>query len=104
MNFPIEPEKTSVLAGAPFIFDFVKRGDNTPKKKKRRVLYDPEGFGEIPWEDFLQVLMNPEFVAEVDSNKREILLEKAQEKKTTAITFQDFVNVVKRFRRQQPAL
>lgn len=38
MNFPIEPEKTSVLAGAPFIFDFVKRGDNTPKKKKRRVL------------------------------------------------------------------
>lgn len=56
--------------------------------------YDPEGFGEIPWEDFLEVLKNPDFIAEVDANKREILAEKAQEGKTSAITFQDFVNVV----------
>lgn len=56
--------------------------------------YDPEGFGEIPWDDFLEVLNNPEFVAEVDANKRDILLERAQERATTAITFQDFVNVV----------
>lgn len=56
--------------------------------------YDPEGFGEIPWEDFLEVLKSPEFIAEVDINKREILAEKAQEGKTSAITFQEFVNVV----------
>jgi rhomboid-related protein 1/2/3 len=56
--------------------------------------YDPEGFGEIPWDDFLEVLNNPEFTAEVDANKRDILLERAQERSTTAITFQDFVNVV----------
>lgn len=56
--------------------------------------YDPEGFGEIPWDDFLEVLNNPEFIAQVDANKRDILLERAQERTTTAITFQDFVNVV----------
>ncbi|GFG39064.1 hypothetical protein Cfor_11171, partial [Coptotermes formosanus] len=55
--------------------------------------YDPEGFGEIPWDDFLEVLSNPEFIAEVDAHKRDILLERAQERTTTAITFQDFVNV-----------
>ncbi|EEB17924.1 conserved hypothetical protein [Pediculus humanus corporis] len=55
--------------------------------------YDPEGFGEIPWDDFLQVLKSPDFITEVDANKREILQEKAQERKTSAITFQDFVNV-----------
>jgi hypothetical protein len=56
--------------------------------------YDPEGFGEIPWDDFLEVLNKPEFIAEVDAHKRDILLERAQERSTTAITFQDFVNVV----------
>jgi hypothetical protein len=56
--------------------------------------YDPEGFGEIPWDDFLEVLNSPEFAAEVDANKRDILLQRAQERSTTAITFQDFVNVV----------
>ena len=59
--------------------------------------YDPEGFGEIPWDDFLQVLKSPDFITEVDANKREILQEKAQERKTSAITFQDFVNVVSLF-------
>lgn len=56
--------------------------------------YDPEGFGEIPWDDFLEVLNQPEFAAEVDANKRDILVERAMERKTSAITFQDFVNVV----------
>lgn len=56
--------------------------------------YDPEGFGEIPWEDFELVLRDPEFCAVVPPNKRVILAEKAAERKTSAITFQDFVNVV----------
>jgi hypothetical protein len=56
--------------------------------------YDPEGFGEIPWDDFLEVLNKPEFAAEVDANKRDILVLRAQERVTSAITFQDFVNVV----------
>lgn len=56
--------------------------------------YDPEGFGEIPWDDFVEVLKTPEFVAEVAPNKRDILAERAQERKTPAITFQDFVNIV----------
>ncbi|KAK7601328.1 hypothetical protein V9T40_008769 [Parthenolecanium corni] len=55
--------------------------------------YDPEGFGEIPWDDFVEVLKTPEFVAEVAPNKRDILAERAQERKTPAITFQDFVNI-----------
>ncbi|XP_049855443.1 uncharacterized protein LOC126336008 [Schistocerca gregaria] len=55
--------------------------------------YDPEGFGEIPWDDFVEVLNQPEFAAEVDAHKRDILLERALERKTSAITFQDFVNV-----------
>lgn len=59
-----------------------------------RFQFDPEGFGEIPWEDFEQVLKSPDFMAEVDDNKREILAERAHEGKTSAITFQDFVNVV----------
>ncbi|KAG8326814.1 hypothetical protein J6590_032647, partial [Homalodisca vitripennis] len=56
--------------------------------------YDPEGFGEIPWDDFVEVLKTPEFVEEVTPNKRDILAERAQDRRTTAITFQDFVNVV----------
>ncbi|KAF4527309.1 hypothetical protein B566_EDAN001084 [Ephemera danica] len=58
--------------------------------------YDPEGFGEIPWDDFLVVLRSPEFEAQIEPNKREILTEKAAERKTSAITFQDFVNVLGR--------
>ncbi|KAJ9580198.1 hypothetical protein L9F63_004141, partial [Diploptera punctata] len=63
--------------------------------------YDPEGFGEIPWDDFLEVLNNPEFIAEVDSNKRDILRERAQERTTSAITFQDFVNVHRGRKKQE---
>ncbi|KDR19409.1 Protein rhomboid [Zootermopsis nevadensis] len=60
--------------------------------------YDPEGFGEIPWDDFLEVLNNPEFVAEVDANKRDILLERAQERATTAILSSSFCMTGKRSR------
>ncbi len=59
--------------------------------------YDPEGFGEIPWNDFVEALKTPEFIAEIAPNKREILIEKAHERKTSAITFQDFVNIVSEF-------
>ncbi|XP_046660850.1 protein rhomboid isoform X1 [Homalodisca vitripennis] len=51
-------------------------------------------FGEIPWDDFVEVLKTPEFVEEVTPNKRDILAERAQDRRTTAITFQDFVNVM----------
>lgn len=40
------------------------------------------------------VLHDPEFVAEVESNKREILAARGMERRTAAITFQDFVNLV----------
>uniref|UniRef100_T1J9T3 Peptidase S54 rhomboid domain-containing protein n=1 Tax=Strigamia maritima TaxID=126957 RepID=T1J9T3_STRMM len=56
--------------------------------------FDPEGFGEIPWPDFLCALSSPEFQSEVDPKKRELLAEKAEQSKTNAITFQDFVNVM----------
>ncbi|RZF49028.1 hypothetical protein LSTR_LSTR011390 [Laodelphax striatellus] len=56
--------------------------------------YDPEGFGEIPWDDFVEVLKTPDFVSEVTPNKLELLVERAQDRRTTAITFQDFVNVM----------
>ncbi|CAH2007250.1 unnamed protein product [Acanthoscelides obtectus] len=56
--------------------------------------YDPEGFGEIPWPDFVQAMSDPEFRERVNTGKREILLEKYRTASTAAITFQDFVNVV----------
>lgn len=34
--------------------------------------FDPEGFGEIPWTDFLQTLQNPDFIAQVPPHKREV--------------------------------
>lgn len=56
--------------------------------------FDLEGFGEIPWPDFRNALVHPEFVAAVDLHKREQLAAKALTPTTSAITFQDFVNVV----------
>ena len=56
--------------------------------------FDLEGFGEIPWPDFRNALVHPEFVAAVDLHKREQLAAKSLTPSTTAITFQDFVNVV----------
>ncbi|GBP18134.1 hypothetical protein EVAR_12915_1 [Eumeta japonica] len=59
-----------------------------------KAMFDPEGFGEIPWSDFVQTLQHPDFVAQVPPHKREILLDKACNATTNAITFQEFVNVV----------
>lgn len=56
--------------------------------------FDPEGFGEIPLEDFLAALRSPEWKAEIPTNKRDILLTRAKESRVEAVTFQDFVNVV----------
>ncbi|CAG9864947.1 unnamed protein product [Phyllotreta striolata] len=56
--------------------------------------YDPEGFGEIPWVDFLEAMMQPEFRQRVNTGKREILLERSRTSCTQAITFQEFVNVM----------
>ncbi|KOX72821.1 hypothetical protein WN51_00761 [Melipona quadrifasciata] len=55
--------------------------------------FDPEGFGEIPVEDFLAALKSPEWKAEIPPNKRDILLTRAKESRVEAVTFQDFVNV-----------
>lgn len=56
--------------------------------------FDPEGFGEIPLEDFLAALRSPEWKTEIPANKRDILLLRAKESRVQAVTFQDFVNVV----------
>ncbi|XP_063534161.1 rhomboid-related protein 2 isoform X1 [Cydia strobilella] len=56
--------------------------------------FDPEGFGEIPWLDFLVTLQNPDFKAQVPPHKQEILLDKAQSATSDSITFQEFVNVM----------
>ncbi|KAL3207932.1 hypothetical protein MRX96_039356 [Rhipicephalus microplus] len=55
--------------------------------------FDPEGFGEIPWSDFLRALETPEFCQAVGPAKREILTAKAHRSHTSAITFDDFVAV-----------
>lgn len=56
--------------------------------------YDPEGFGEIPIEDFFKALRSAEWRDEIPSNKRDILYLRAKETREHSITFQDFVNVV----------
>ncbi|KAH7950372.1 hypothetical protein HPB49_023226 [Dermacentor silvarum] len=56
--------------------------------------FDPEGFGEIPWSDFLRALETPEFCQAVGPAKREILTAKAHRSRTSAITFDDFVAVI----------
>lgn len=61
--------------------------------------FDPEGFGEIEVDDFIQnVLKSPEFQVHVPPNKRELLYERAIKAKLPkgpgSISFQDFVNVV----------
>ncbi|OXA55302.1 Rhomboid-related protein 3 [Folsomia candida] len=60
--------------------------------------YDPEGFGEIPWPDFLATLENCEsdFWREIPPGKRQLLrdLGLIYSQDTSAITFQCFVNIV----------
>ncbi|KAL4704221.1 hypothetical protein ACJJTC_011847 [Scirpophaga incertulas] len=76
--------------------DHTDLGSELDEAEIRRELmhdFDPEGFGEIPWPDFLKTLQHPDFVAQVPHHKREILLDKAQSATSNAITFQEFVNV-----------
>lgn len=62
--------------------------------------FDPEGFGEIPVDDFLLALRSPELQLQVPFNKIELLHHRAvNSKKPNAsgvISFQEFVNVVSR--------
>ncbi|GIY48739.1 uncharacterized protein CDAR_314761 [Caerostris darwini] len=59
--------------------------------------FDNEGFGEIPWDDFLVALESPDFQECIEPSKREVLASKAREHRTYAITFDDFVAVVSTF-------
>lgn len=70
--------------------------------QKFRILFDsidPEGFGEIAVDDFLEALQLPEIQAQVPINKREILYERAMKAKKHpgTVSFDDFVNVVSKF-------
>ncbi|XP_063980370.1 protein rhomboid [Diachasmimorpha longicaudata] len=56
--------------------------------------FDPEGFGEIPRDDFLRALASTEWKCEIPANKREILLTRVKESYVDAVTFQDFINVM----------
>lgn len=60
--------------------------------------FDPEGFGEIPVNDFLVALKSPEFQSQVPFNKIELLYHRAlksnEPQGTGSISFQEFVNVV----------
>ncbi|XP_053952521.1 protein rhomboid isoform X1 [Anastrepha ludens] len=61
-------------------------------------MFDPEGFGEIPVDDFVKALKSPEFLSQVPMNKRELLHERAKKARLPIgpgfVTFQDFVNVM----------
>jgi len=75
------------------------RAEQLLLKDKWRTLfdqYDPEGFGEIPWPDFMVLLARGDFREEVSSEKVDMLLELAyrHSSTTSAITFQQFVNVM----------
>ena len=59
--------------------------------------YDPEGFGEIPLEDFVKALDSRDFLQAISPGKLIILQDKALQLKQlhkSAITFQDFVNTL----------
>ncbi|KAL7298403.1 hypothetical protein TKK_0008599 [Trichogramma kaykai] len=58
--------------------------------------YDPEGFGEIPIEDFLVALKSSEWQKKIPINKLDLLYTRAKEFHVNAVTFQDFVNVYKK--------
>ncbi|XP_035904757.1 uncharacterized protein LOC118508950 [Anopheles stephensi] len=79
-------------------YDEVELRRELMKDKWRQLFdaFDPEGFGEIPVDDFVAALKSPELLANVPSNKRDILFDRALKAKTSkveAISFQDFVNV-----------
>lgn len=60
--------------------------------------FDPEGFGEIPVDEFLNALKSPDLQTQVPLNKREILYERAMNAKEPKgsgyVSFQEFINVV----------
>ena len=59
--------------------------------------YDPEGFGEIPLDDFVKALDSRDFLQAISPGKLIILQDKALQLKQlhkSAITFQDFVNTL----------
>merc|ERR1719195_203559 len=59
--------------------------------------YDPEGFGEIPLDDFEVALETRDFLEAISPGKLIILQDKAvqfREMGISAVTFQDFVNTL----------
>lgn len=64
--------------------------------------FDPEGFGEIPVNDFIVALKSPELQSQVPFNKIELLYHRALKSKephaSGSISFQEFVNVVSKKR------
>ena len=59
--------------------------------------YDPEGFGEIPLDDFVKALDSRDFLQAISPGKLIILQDKALQLRQlhkSAITFQDFVNTL----------
>lgn len=71
-----------------------------PLQKWRQLFdqFDPEGFGEIPVDDFLAALKSPELQSQVPLNKIELLYHRALKSKepngSGSVSFQEFVNVV----------
>lgn len=59
---------------------------------------DPEGFGEIPVDDFLAALKTSPVQTQVPLNKRELLVERAINSRkpngSGSVSFQEFINVV----------
>ncbi|KAJ8681533.1 hypothetical protein QAD02_017325 [Eretmocerus hayati] len=90
-----------------YVTDHTDLGSDIDESEYRRELlndrwrllfdkHDPEGFGEIPINEFILALSSPDWIAEIPENKRDILYIRAKESRVEAVTFQDFVNVVSR--------
>jgi hypothetical protein len=58
--------------------------------------FDPEGFGEILWPEFILALHSPQFRETIEPGKLQLLEEMAfvESRNSTAITFQHFLNIV----------
>lgn len=60
--------------------------------------FDPEGFGDIPVDDFIVALRSPQLQLQVPLSKRELLYDRAMKAKeprgSGTVSFQEFVNVV----------
>lgn len=77
---------------------FQKKSFSLQKWRQLFDKFDPEGFGEIPVNDFLVALKSSDFQSQVPFNKIELLYHRALKSKepqgTGSISFQEFVNVV----------